>query len=41
MKSVLIGHLNHSNGIINKQVIAKIRKLVETEKAEQGVPVHP
>ena len=37
---ILIGHLNHSNRIINEQVMAKIRKLVKTGKTKQGVPVH-
>ena len=32
MKSILIFHLNHSNWIRNKQVMAKIRKLVKTRK---------
>ena len=41
MKSILIGHLNHSNPIRNERVMAKIQKLVEIGKAEQGVPVHP
>ena len=40
LKSILIGHLNHSNRIRNEQIMAKIRKLVRTGKAEQGVPVH-
>ena len=35
-----ISHFNHSNRIRNEQVMAKIQKLVETGKAEQGVPVH-
>ena len=38
---LLIGHLNHSNRIRNEKVMAKIQKLVETGKTEQGVPVHP
>ena len=41
LKSILRSHLNHSNRIRKEQVMAKIRKLVETGKAEQGVPVHP
>ena len=41
LKSILIGHLNHSNRIRNEKVMAKIRKLVRIGKAEQGVPVHP
>ena len=41
MKSILIGKLNHSNRIRNEKVMAKLRKLVEIGKAEQGVPVHP
>ena len=41
LKSILRIHLNHSNRIRNEEVKAKIRKLVETVKAEQGVPVHP
>ena len=36
LKSILISHLNHSNRIINEQVMAKLRTLV---KIEQGVPV--
>ena len=32
LKSILIIHLNHLNRIRNEQVMAKIRKLVETEK---------
>ena len=40
LKSILIGHLNHLNQIRNEQVMAKIRKLVEIGKPEQGVPVH-
>ena len=40
LKSVLRSNLNHSNRIRNEQVMAKIRKLVETGKTEQGVPVH-
>ena len=32
LKSILISHLNHSNRIRNEQVMAKIRKLVETGK---------
>ena len=39
LNSILIGHLNHSNRIRNEQVMAKIRKLVETGKPEQVVPV--
>ena len=39
LKSILIGHLNHSNRIRNEQVMAKIRKLVETGKPEQVLPV--
>ena len=39
LKSIFIGHLNHSNLIRNEQVIAKIQKLVETGKPEQVVPV--
>ena len=35
-----ISHFNHSNRIRNEQVMVKIQKLVETGKAEQGVPVH-
>ena len=35
LKSILISHLNHSNRIINEQVMTKIRTLV---KIEQGVP---
>ena len=41
LKSSLSSHLNPSNRIINEQVMAKIRKLIETGKAELGVPVHP
>ena len=36
LKSSLIINLNHSNRIINEQVMTKIRTLV---KIEQGVPV--
>ena len=32
LKNILIGHLNHSNRIINEQVMAEIRKLVESGK---------
>ena len=39
LKSILRSRLNHSNRIINKQVMAKLRKLVETGKPEQVVPV--
>ena len=38
---ILSGHLNHSNRIINEQVMAKIPKLVETGKPEQVLPVEP
>ena len=41
LKSILIDHLNHSNRIRNEQVMAKIRKLVETRNRASGVPVHP
>ena len=40
LKSILISYLNHSNRIRNEQVMAKIQKLVETGKTEQGVSVH-
>ena len=40
LKSILRSHLNHSNQIRNEEVMAKIRKLVETGKPEQVVPVH-
>ena len=36
MKSIICSHLNHSNRIRNKEVMVKIRKLVETGKEEQG-----
>ena len=39
LKSILRSHLNHSNRIINEEVMAKIQILVETGKSEQGVPV--
>ena len=39
LKSILIGHLNHSNRIRNEQVMAKLRKLVRTGKPEQVLPV--
>ena len=39
LKSILSGHLNHSNQIRNEQVMAKIQKLVEIGKPEQVVPV--
>ena len=39
LKSILRSHLNHSNRIINEQVMATLRKLVETGKPEQVVPV--
>ena len=39
LKSMLIGHLNHSNRIINEKVMAKIQKLVEIGKPQQVVPV--
>ena len=32
LKSLLTRNFNHSNRIINEQVIAKVRTLVETEK---------
>ena len=32
LKSVLTSNLNHSNRIINEEVMAKIRTLVEKEK---------
>ena len=41
LKSILRSHLNHSNRIRNEQVMAKIRKLVETGKPEQVLPVEP
>ena len=41
LKSILRSHLNHSKRIINEQVMAKIRKLVETGKPEQVLPVEP
>ena len=40
LNSILRSHLNHSNRIRNEEVIAKIRKLVETGKPKQVVPVH-
>ena len=40
LKSSLIIHLNHSNVIRNEKVMAKIRKVLEIGKTEQGVPVH-
>ena len=39
LNSILRSHLNHSNRIRNEQVMANLRKLVETEKPEQVVPV--
>ena len=40
MKSILIGHLNHSNRIRNEKGMAKIQKPIEIGKPKQGVPVH-
>ena len=36
LKSILIGHLNHSNRIRNEQVLAKIRKAGRNRKTRTG-----
>ena len=41
LKSILIGHLNNSNRIRKEQVMARIRKLVETGNRVAVLPVEP
>ena len=41
LKSILRSHLNHSNRITNEEVMAKLRKLLETGNRAAVVPVQP
>ena len=41
LKSILRSNLNHSNRIRNEEVMAKIRKLIETGNRAAVVPVEP